>query len=93
MQTFALFTHHGSRTNCKQLNGASAYFDGGLVEMKVVGEHHFASTRNNASWCRDAEGMFHRGLPMVSDSTGFLLFVHLEHDAKLDRAKALAVIT
>lgn len=36
-----------SETNCKQLNGASAYFDGGLVEMKVVGEHHFASTRNN----------------------------------------------
>ncbi|CAK9044513.1 Protein DD3-3 [Durusdinium trenchii] len=36
-----------SETNCKQLNGASAYFDGGLVEMKVTGTHHFASTRNN----------------------------------------------
>ena len=35
------------RTNCKQLNGASAYFDGGLVEMKTVGEHYIASTRNN----------------------------------------------
>ncbi|CAJ1380668.1 unnamed protein product [Effrenium voratum] len=34
-------------TNCKQLNGASAYFDGGLVEMKVAGTHHVASTRNN----------------------------------------------
>jgi len=33
--------------NCKQLNGASAYFDGGLVEMKTVGTHHVASTRNN----------------------------------------------
>ena len=36
-----------SETNCKQLNGASAYFDGGLVEMKRVGDHHIASTRNN----------------------------------------------
>ncbi|CAE7406509.1 DD3-3, partial [Symbiodinium pilosum] len=36
-----------SETNCKQLNGASAYFDGGLVEMKTVGSHHIASTRNN----------------------------------------------
>lgn len=36
-----------SETNCKQLNGASAYFDGGLVEMKQVGEHYVASTRNN----------------------------------------------
>lgn len=33
--------------NCKQLNGASAYFDGGLVEMTQVGAHHIASTRNN----------------------------------------------
>ena len=24
------------RANCKQLNGASAYFDGGLVEMKTA---------------------------------------------------------
>ncbi|CAK9080995.1 Protein DD3-3 [Durusdinium trenchii] len=36
-----------SETNCKQLNGASAYFDGGLVEMKQVGKHYVASTRNN----------------------------------------------
>ena len=35
------------RTNCKQLNGASAYFDGGLVEMKTAGTHYIASTRNN----------------------------------------------
>jgi hypothetical protein len=31
------------------LNGASAYFDGGLVEMKQVGEHYVASTRNNVA--------------------------------------------
>eukprot|EP00434_Breviolum_minutum_P016470 symbB.v1.2.014518.t1/scaffold1064.1/size140376/4 len=36
-----------SETNCKQLNGASAYFDGGLIEMKQVGKHFVASTRNN----------------------------------------------
>lgn len=36
-----------SETNCKQLNGASAYFDGGLVEMRVTGTHHVVSTRNN----------------------------------------------
>ena len=45
-----------SETNCKQLNGASAYFDGGLVEMKVVGEHHFASTRNNDFTNRSHKG-------------------------------------
>jgi len=33
--------------NCLQLNFAPAYFDGGLVEMTVVGDHHVASTRNN----------------------------------------------
>jgi hypothetical protein len=33
--------------NCHQLNYAPAYFDGGLVEMTVRGEHHIASTRNN----------------------------------------------
>jgi hypothetical protein len=33
--------------NCKQLNGASAYFDGGLVAMSTRGTHHIASTRNN----------------------------------------------
>jgi hypothetical protein len=36
-----------ARDNCKQLNGASAYFDGGLVMMTEVGTHHIASTRNN----------------------------------------------
>lgn len=34
-------------TNCKQLNGASAYFDGGLVQMAQEGVHHIVSTRNN----------------------------------------------
>jgi hypothetical protein len=34
-------------TNCQQLNGASAYFDGGLVQMKQVGTHYVVSTRNN----------------------------------------------
>jgi NAD(P)H-flavin reductase len=33
--------------NCAQLNGASAYFDGGVVQMNQVGEHHIMSTRNN----------------------------------------------
>eukprot|EP00927_Polykrikos_kofoidii_P023272 TRINITY_DN21494_c0_g1_i1.p1 TRINITY_DN21494_c0_g1~~TRINITY_DN21494_c0_g1_i1.p1 ORF type:complete len:1467 (+),score=227.03 TRINITY_DN21494_c0_g1_i1:51-4403(+) len=36
-----------SDDNCLQLNAAPAYFDGGLVKMTVVGEHHVASTRNN----------------------------------------------
>jgi hypothetical protein len=39
--------NNNALTNCKQLNGASAYFDGGLVEMTQVGVHHIASTRNN----------------------------------------------
>jgi len=39
--------NNNAEDNCKQLNGASAYFDGGLVEMKHVGVHHIASTRNN----------------------------------------------
>jgi len=33
--------------NCKQLNGASAYFDGDLVQMNQMGVHHVMSTRNN----------------------------------------------
>jgi len=33
--------------HCQQLNAAPAYFDGGLVEMRVRGTHHIASTRNN----------------------------------------------
>jgi hypothetical protein len=33
--------------NCLQLNAAPAYFDGGLVEMRSIGTHHIASTRNN----------------------------------------------
>eukprot|EP00405_Crypthecodinium_cohnii_P034865 CAMPEP_0206528020 /NCGR_PEP_ID=MMETSP0325_2-20121206/1704_1 /ASSEMBLY_ACC=CAM_ASM_000347 /TAXON_ID=2866 /ORGANISM="Crypthecodinium cohnii, Strain Seligo" /LENGTH=1325 /DNA_ID=CAMNT_0054023559 /DNA_START=157 /DNA_END=4134 /DNA_ORIENTATION=+ len=33
--------------NCKQLNAASAYFDGGVIEMKTIGVHHIVSTRNN----------------------------------------------
>jgi hypothetical protein len=36
-----------SVTDCQQLNGASAYFDGGVIEMKQVGEHKVMSTRNN----------------------------------------------
>eukprot|EP00931_Biecheleriopsis_adriatica_P038083 TRINITY_DN2183_c0_g1_i1.p1 TRINITY_DN2183_c0_g1~~TRINITY_DN2183_c0_g1_i1.p1 ORF type:complete len:1371 (+),score=250.20 TRINITY_DN2183_c0_g1_i1:134-4114(+) len=39
--------NQNAENNCKQLNGASAYFDGGLVEMKHVGTHHVVSTRNN----------------------------------------------
>jgi hypothetical protein len=34
-------------SNCHQLNAASAYFNGGLVEMRTVGEHHIVSTRNS----------------------------------------------
>jgi len=33
--------------NCKQLNAASAYFDGGLIQMDNRGVHHVMSTRNN----------------------------------------------
>lgn len=33
--------------NCKQLNGATATFDGGLVQMRTVGVHKVVSTRNN----------------------------------------------
>ncbi|CAK0864148.1 unnamed protein product [Prorocentrum cordatum] len=36
-----------SETDCQQLNGASAYFDGGVIEMKQIGEHKVMSTRNN----------------------------------------------
>eukprot|EP00931_Biecheleriopsis_adriatica_P060044 TRINITY_DN36032_c0_g1_i1.p1 TRINITY_DN36032_c0_g1~~TRINITY_DN36032_c0_g1_i1.p1 ORF type:complete len:1435 (-),score=279.90 TRINITY_DN36032_c0_g1_i1:50-4354(-) len=36
-----------SVNNCKQLNGASAYFDAGLVQMKQLGTHKVISTRNN----------------------------------------------
>lgn len=52
MNESTAFSPSGPRTNCKQLNGASAYFDGGLVEMKQVGKHYVASTRNNAPWRR-----------------------------------------
>ena len=38
MNESTAFSPSGPRTNCKQLNGASAYFDGGLVEMKQVGK-------------------------------------------------------
>lgn len=40
-------TNNNAVENCKQLNGASAYFNGGLVEMKQIGTHHIVSTRNN----------------------------------------------
>mmetsp|Transcript_18783 Transcript_18783/g.33372 ORF Transcript_18783/g.33372 Transcript_18783/m.33372 type:complete len:1366 (+) Transcript_18783:92-4189(+) len=36
-----------AQENCKQLNGASAYFNGGLTQMLHVGAHHILSTRNN----------------------------------------------
>ncbi|CAE7440041.1 RBOHE, partial [Symbiodinium necroappetens] len=39
--------NQNSIQNCKQLNGAPAYFDGGLVEMKTLGSHKVVSTRNN----------------------------------------------
>eukprot|EP00933_Yihiella_yeosuensis_P077399 TRINITY_DN8783_c0_g2_i1.p1 TRINITY_DN8783_c0_g2~~TRINITY_DN8783_c0_g2_i1.p1 ORF type:complete len:1378 (-),score=299.79 TRINITY_DN8783_c0_g2_i1:373-4506(-) len=39
--------NNNAEDNCKQLNGASAYFDGGLVKMTQVGTHHVVSTRNN----------------------------------------------
>lgn len=40
-------TSANAATNCKLLNGASAYFDAGLVQMTNVGSFHVASTRNN----------------------------------------------
>eukprot|EP00930_Biecheleria_cincta_P029979 TRINITY_DN20799_c0_g2_i1.p1 TRINITY_DN20799_c0_g2~~TRINITY_DN20799_c0_g2_i1.p1 ORF type:complete len:1459 (-),score=258.41 TRINITY_DN20799_c0_g2_i1:61-4437(-) len=39
--------NQNAKDNCKQLNGASGYFDGGLVMMKQIGTHLVASTRNN----------------------------------------------
>jgi len=33
--------------NCMKLNAADRYFDGGLQEVRSVGEYHFVSTRNN----------------------------------------------
>eukprot|EP00438_Fugacium_kawagutii_P014091 Skav231794 [mRNA] locus=scaffold734:99355:104163:+ [translate_table: standard] len=57
-----------SETNCKQLNGASAYFDGGLVEMKTPGKHYVASTRNN-----DFSNRSHKAVIIVS---GVLLEIH-----------------
>lgn len=40
-------TDNNAITNCQQLNGASAYFDGGLVQMNRVGSYSVTSTRNN----------------------------------------------
>jgi len=37
-----------SSANCKLLNAAPAYFDGGLVRMDKPGQFPFISTRNNA---------------------------------------------
>merc|ERR1740121_490095 len=42
--------------NCKQLNGASAYFDGGIIEMRQRGVHHIGSTRNNDFSNRSQKG-------------------------------------
>ena len=39
--------NQNSVENCKQLNGATATFDGGLVQMQTVGAHKVVSTRNN----------------------------------------------
>jgi hypothetical protein len=42
--------------NCKKLNMASAYFDGGLVKMDNTGEYYYISTRNNNFSNRDQRG-------------------------------------
>jgi len=33
--------------NCMELNAASPYFDGGLLQMNQIGSFYFMSTRNN----------------------------------------------
>lgn len=50
-------------SNCKQLNGASAYFDGGLVQMTQAGVHHIASTRNNDFSNRSQKATIRVGSP------------------------------
>ncbi|CAK9010619.1 unnamed protein product [Durusdinium trenchii] len=45
--------------NCKQLNGATAYFDGGIVQMQTVGQHKVASTRNNDFSNRSQKATIH----------------------------------
>jgi len=34
--------------NCLELNAASPYFDGGLLQMNQIGSFYYMSTRNNA---------------------------------------------
>ena len=42
--------------NCRKLNSASAYFDGGLVQLKHRGTYHYMSTRNNNFSNRSQKG-------------------------------------
>ncbi|KAK3288761.1 hypothetical protein CYMTET_3778 [Cymbomonas tetramitiformis] len=42
--------------NCKVLNLAPAYYDGGLVKLQKAGTHHYMSTRNNNFSNRSQKG-------------------------------------
>ncbi|PRP79226.1 hypothetical protein PROFUN_12764 [Planoprotostelium fungivorum] len=44
-------------TNCKKLNAAPAYFDGGLYQQNSTGTKRFYSTRNNNFSNRDQKGV------------------------------------
>jgi hypothetical protein len=45
--------------NCMKLNGAPAYFDGGLVRMNTTGDFYYMSSRNNNFSNRGQKGAIH----------------------------------
>merc|ERR550537_507719 len=53
--------------NCKQLNAAPAYFNGGLQVMVKAGQFHYMSTRNHAFSNRAQKGTI-TVLPTTADT-------------------------
>eukprot|EP01112_Ceratiomyxa_fruticulosa_P014502 TRINITY_DN4157_c0_g1_i4.p1 TRINITY_DN4157_c0_g1~~TRINITY_DN4157_c0_g1_i4.p1 ORF type:complete len:1284 (+),score=241.55 TRINITY_DN4157_c0_g1_i4:155-4006(+) len=49
-------TDNDADDNCKLLNAASAYFDGGLLKIDSPGTHHYLSTRNHQYSNRSQKG-------------------------------------
>jgi len=50
-------TNDNDENNCKKLNLAPAYFDGGLYQQNTTGTKRFFSTRNNNFSNRDQKGI------------------------------------
>jgi len=73
--------------NCHQLNAAPAYFDGGLVELKVVGKHSITSTRNN-----DFSNRSQKATIIVS-RRGIMGYLHHSPPLHLAIAIAMALAT